>query len=282
MKTANKSLIQIHIAVFLFGLSGIFGKVISLPPLFIVLGRVFFSSIFLFIVIIFLKQSIRLKRKMDYWYLFLMGFILAVHWVSFFKAIQISTVAIALLTFSTFPIFTTLLEPYVFREKIKAIDMIIAIVTLLGVILIIPSFQLEHNLTQGAFWGVVSGATYAVLSILNKKYVKNYSSLVVAFYEQLIAMIILLPSIFVYKLVISVEEVVLLSILGVVFTAISHLLFINSLRGIKAQKASVISSLEPVYGIIFSILLLREIPSVKEIIGGVIILTAALYSTLKN
>ena len=165
----------------------------------IVLGRVFFSSIFLLIIILYLKKDIKLKQKKHYFYLVLMGVILAIHWSTFFKSIQVSTVAIGLLTFSTFPVFVTFLEPYFFKEKIKLSDIVIAIVTLLGVMLVIPKFELGNNLTQGVMWGIVSGFTYAILSMLNRKFVKEYSSPVIAFYEQFVATIVLIPFLFLQK-----------------------------------------------------------------------------------
>ncbi len=282
MYIKNKSLLEIHLAVFLFGLSGLFGKLFSLPSMVIVLGRVFFSSIFLLTIILYLKKDIKLKHQKHYFYLVIMGVILAIHWSTFFKAIQVSTVAIGLLTFSTFPVFLTFLEPYFFKEKIKLSDIIIAIVTLLGVVLVVPKFELGSNLTQGVFWGILSGFTYAILSMLNRKYVKEYSSLVIAFYEQFVATIVLIPFLFLQKPIFSFRDIILLIILGIVFTGISHLLFINGLKNIKTQTAGIISTLEPVYGIIFAIFLLGEIPTLREVLGGVIILSTVLYSTIKS
>ncbi|MGH4139515.1 DMT family transporter [Clostridium sp.] len=282
MNTKNKNLTQIHFAVFLFGMSGIFGKLLLLPPMIIVLGRVFFSSAFLFIFILYLKKDIKLKKKKDYLYLAIMGLILAIHWCAFFKSIQVSTVAIGLLIFSTFPVFVTFLEPYFFKEKIVKRDIVIAIITLLGVALVVPKFKLGNNLTQGVLWGILSGFTYAVLSMLNRKYVKEYSSVVIAFYEQFVATLVLIPFLFLIKPVFKPRDIILLVLLGVVFTAISHTLFINGLKNVKTQTAGIISSLEPVYGIFFALLIIGEVPTTREILGGIIILGAALYSTIKS
>lgn len=282
MKTTNKSLAQIHLAVFLFGLSGLFGKLLSLPSIIIVLGRVLFSSAFLLILMLYLKKEIKLKRQSHYFYLIIMGVILAIHWSTFFKSIQISTVAIGLLTFSTFPVFVTFIEPYFFKEKIKLSDIVIAIITFSGVVLVIPKFELGNNLTEGALWGVASGFTYAVLSMLNRKYVKEYSSSVIAFYEQFVATIVLIPFFFFEKPVFAPKDIFLLVLLGVVFTGVSHLLFINSLKNIKTQTAGIISSLEPVYGIIFAAFLLKEIPTLREVLGGIVILSTVFYSTIKS
>ena len=282
MNTKNRSLIEIHIAVFLFGLSGLFGKLIELPSIIIVLGRVLFSSLFLLLILTYLKQDIKLKERKHYFYLTAMGLILAIHWSSFFKSIQVSTVAIGLLTFSSFPVFVTFLEPYLLKEKTKFSDIIIVGITFLGVLLVIPKFKLENNLTQGALWGILSGFTYAILAILNRKYVREYSSLVIAFYEQLIATIALIPFLFLYKPEVHSKEILLLALLGVVFTGVSHSFFINGLKRVKAQTASIISCLEPVYGIIFATFLLREIPTLREMLGGIIILSTVFYSTIKS
>ena len=282
MDIKNKSLIEIHFAVFLFGLSGLFGKFLSLSPIIIVLGRVFFSSIFLLALMLFLKKEIKLKEKKHYYYLIIMGIILAIHWTTFFQSIQVSTVAIGLLTFSTFPIFVTFLEPYFFKEKIEKVDIITAIVSFLGVLLVVPKFELGNSLTQGALWGMVSSFTYAILSMLNRKYVQEYSSSTIAFYEQFIATIVLIPFLFLQKPIFQTTDIFLLILLGIVFTGISHLTFINGLKNIKTQTAGIISSLEPVYGIIFAAFLLREIPTLREILGGIIILGTVFYSTMKS
>lgn len=281
MNEKNSGLLEIHIAVLLFGLAGLFGKFLSLPPVIIVLGRVIFSSIFLAILIFFLKEDLRLKERKHYIYLVGMGIILAIHWTAFFQSIQISTVAIGLLTFSTFPVFVTFLEPYFFKEKLAISDILAAFITFLGVVLVVPSFQLSNNMTQGAIWGIISGLSYAFLSMLNRKYVREYSSSVIAFYEQFVAAIVLVPFFFVQKPVFQPVDIALLILLGVVFTGISHMTFIKGLKTVKTQTAGIISSLEPVYGIIFAAVLLGEIPAMREILGGIVILGTVFYSTIK-
>lgn len=277
----RKDLIQIHIAVFLFGLAGLFGKLVNQPALIIVLGRVFFGAIALFLLYAYRRQSIRLKNRKDYLWFSLFGLILAVHWLTFFHSIKISSVAIGLLTYSTFPIFTAFLEPYFFKEKLLWRDFLLAIITFTGVVLVIPSFELGNEMTQGAMWGIVSGATFAILSILNRKYVADYQGSLIALYQDTVASILLLPFFFILKPAISGMDLGLLVLLGFLFTAFSHTIFINGLQTVKAKTASVIASLEPVYGIIGAILLLAEVPSQQEIIGGLIILGATFYATYR-
>jgi drug/metabolite transporter (DMT)-like permease len=275
-------LFEIHIAVLLFGLAGLFGKLVNQPPAVIVFGRVLFAMAFLLPVLWYRKQSLRLDRATDYFALLLQGLILAVHWGTFFKAIQVSTVAVGLITFSTFPIFVTFLEPVFSKEKLRPADVILALVTFMGVLLVVPAFNLDNTTTQGALWGITSGLTFALLSILNRKYAKAYSSLVVAFYQDAAAAVVLLPFLFMPAPVMTLKDVLLLALLGIVFTGIAHSLFIKGLACVKAQTASIIASLEPVYGILAAALLLGAIPALREISGGVIILGAALYATIRK
>ena len=111
MKNNLKALFEIHFAVFLFGLSGLIGKMISLPPMLIVFGRTFFAVMTL-ALILKLGGNLFIKIQRNHFLLiFLTGIILAFHWFCFFYSIHISSVAIGLLTFSSFPLFVTFMEP---------------------------------------------------------------------------------------------------------------------------------------------------------------------------
>lgn len=280
-KNNNKGLLSLHLAVLLFGVVGIFAKVVNLPSTIIVLGRVFFSSIFLFCFLFFRKQKIGLHSKKDYLWMIGAGVVLAVHWTCHMQSIQSSTVAIGTIAFSTFPLFVTFLEPYFFHEKLKVADVLCAVVMLSGVIVMIPEFELSNSMTRGVLWGLGSAFTYAVLGLLNRRFTSTYPAAQVSFYEQGTACIVLLPTLFILKPMITVMDVGMLLMLGVVFTALAHTLFINSLKSVKVKTAGIVSGLESVYSILAAMLFLREMPGMKEIIGGIIILGAVFYSTMK-
>lgn len=281
MKEKTRNLIEIHIAVFLFGFAALFGKLINLSPVEITFGRVFIASIGLFLVLLVSKQKFKLKSDKDYFALLVIGGLYAIHWFTFFKSVQVSNVAIAVLTFSTFPIFVTFLEPYFFNEKIKLFDIITAVIAFFGILLIIPEYELKNNLTQGALWGIASGFTGGIVSVCTKKYVQKYSSLLITFYQFISCTMLLLPFIIFTKPAVQTNDILLLVLLGTVFTAISNTLFIKGMTHIKAQLASIITCLEPVYGIIFAAILLNEIPPSRTILGGCVILGAIAFGTLK-
>jgi drug/metabolite transporter (DMT)-like permease len=270
------------LAVFLFGISGLFGKLVDCPAIIITLGRVFFATVALLIILIYGKKKIKLDSGKDYFYLIVSGIILAFHWTAFFYSIQLSTVAIGLLTYSTFPVFTTFLEPYFFKEKFQPRNMLVALIAFAGIALVIPEYDFGSNMTKGAIWGILSGFSFALLQTMNRKFVANYSSLTVTFYQVGTASIVLLPFIFLYPITYSMNDMLLLVLLGIVFTAFAHSLFIKGLNTIKVQTASIIASLEPIYGILFAVILFSEIPSLRSILGGAIIIIASIYVSMKS
>ncbi|MCO6480508.1 MAG: EamA family transporter [Phaeodactylibacter sp.] len=275
----NRRLIEIHLAVLLFGLASLFGKWVALPAAIIVLGRVAFAVPALAAVLQLRGKSIVLNRKQDYLYLGLLGLLLAVHWVTFFESVKVSTVAVCLVSYSTFPFFTVFIEPLFFRERLSRRGLALSIIALAGVALVIPEWRLGNNTTLGVFWGVLSGLSFALLSVLNRKYVRTYSSLQVAFYQDLMAFLLLLPFWFILKPSPSAADWWLLALLGVVFTAFSHTLFINGLKGVPARTASIIATLEPVYGVIAAAVLLGESPGLRIVAGGVLIIGAMAYAS---
>ncbi|MFC2161692.1 DMT family transporter [Acidobacteriota bacterium] len=275
----KRSLAEIHVAVVLFGIAGLFGKWIALAPTIIVLGRVFFASIALALILLVSKQTLLFPKKSDYFLLISLGLLLAVHWTVFFKSIQISTVAVGLLSYSSFPVFTAILEPLFFKEKKQIENFVFALMCVLGIFLIIPKYDLNDTTLQGVLWGLAAGLTFSILTLFNRKLSQKYSSLVIAFYQDFFAALFLLPFFFFIRPALNLKNIILLCILGIFCTAGSHTLFIKGMKYIRAQTAAIISSLEPVYGILIAFFFLREIPTLRTILGGVIILAAAFFVT---
>jgi drug/metabolite transporter (DMT)-like permease len=276
----NKGIAQIHIAVFLFGFSGLFGKFLSCSPLYIVLGRTFFASIALFVYARFFAKTVLFEfGKKEIYFFVLQGILLAVHWWSFFLSIQISSVAVGLITFSTFPLFVTFLEPIFFKEKLNQKDILIAVAVFTGILLVIPNFNFADNITKGGFFGIISGFTFALLALINRRNARISNAIAIAFYQNLFASIFLVVPILTIQIVPpQFSDLPFLIFLGVFCTALAHTLFIKSLGFIRAQTASVIAGLEPVYGIFLAFFLLNEIPQTRTLIGGLIIIGTTVFA----
>ncbi|HXH03607.1 MAG TPA: DMT family transporter [Candidatus Competibacteraceae bacterium] len=260
---------DIHIAVLLFGLAGLFGKFLTLPALIIVFGRTVFAALTLSLALALGGATLRPRQGMAR--LALSGAVLVLHWFTFFHAIQLSSVAIGLLGFASFPLFITLLEPWTSGERLCPFDLLSAGLVSLGLVLVVPRFDLGDSLTQGLLWGIASGLSFAVLALLNRAS-RGESPLRVALWQNLWAALMLVPGLFWFGRWPMAAELGLLLLLGVVCTALSHALFIRGLSAVRAQLAGLITALEPVYGILFAFLLLGERPQPRTLLGGAVIL----------
>ena len=223
-------------------------------------------------------MSLALESGKSFLLLLVSGVVLATHWVTFFHAIQISTVAIGLIGFATFPVFVVFIEPLISGQKIRAVDLASTALVVVGLLLVAPAFSLADQGLIGLLWAIVSGATFAVLTLLNRHLVQGQPSMVVVFYQHSTAALCLLP--FVVHQPISLEQnsVWLLLVLGVLCTALPQTLFIQSLAVLKAQFVSVVTALEPVYGILLAMLILNEIPDLSTMLGAAIVIGAVILA----
>lgn len=277
----QRALLHIHLATLLFGLAGLFGKWLSIPAEWIVLGRAGIATVFLYTLMRIWKEPTALPKGKDRFAFIALGILLAFHWVAFFRGIQLSTVAIGLLTYGAFPLFTTFLEPLLLKEKWRNENLFYALLTVIGLYLVVPDIELSNQYTQGAIWGLASGASFALLTIVNRSQVQAYPSRLIALYQNGIAALVLLPFLWIRTGEIGITEMGLLVILGIVFTGISHTLFIAGMKEVRASTASILSNLEPVYGILAALILLREIPELTTIIGGTLIVGVSIMASIQ-
>ncbi len=271
-----------HIAVMLFGLAGVIGKFVTVSAILTTFARVFFSFVFLLIVMLVKREKIVLNNRNDYYLISFAGVVMAIHWFTFLQAIQMSSVAVGTITFSTFPLFVTFLEPLVYKEKLKLKNIVVAVIMFLGVLITVPEFTLKNQMTLAIIIGMFGSLSYAVLCLINRYFSKYYTGRTICLYEQGVASIVLLPSLFVVKINLTATDFIALVFLGIVCTAIAHSIYISSLKKVKVHTAGIISGLESVYSIIFALILLQEFISVKEFLGAVFILGIAFYASLTN
>ena len=278
----NRNILFLHIAVMLFGLSGVIGQFVEISSVMVALGRVISSSLLLFLIAIAKKDTLKLSSKKDYGLIILTGIVMAVHWTTFFQSIQVSSVAIGTITFSTFPLFLTFFEPLIFHEKLRRQNIFTAVTLMIGVIITIPEFSIENNTTVGIIWGMVCSFTYAIMTLANRYFSSRYTGRIICLYEQGTAAIVLLPALFMMKTQWRIPDIIGVAFIGFICTAFAYSLYVSAQKNVKAQTAGIISGMETVYGILYALLFLGEIPSGRELVGGAVILGVAMYSSLKN
>lgn len=278
----NKNILFLHIAVMLFGLSGVVAQFVKISAVMVALGRVVCSSLLLFLIAVVKKDALKLRSRKDYGLIILTGIVMAVHWTTFFQSIQVSSVAIGTITFSTFPLFLTFIEPFVFHEKLKKQSVFTAVVLFIGVLITIPEFSMENNTTVGIIWGMLCSFTYAVMTLANRYFSARYAGRIICLYEQGTAAVVLLPAFFIVKAGWQAQDIAGVAFVGFICTAFAYSLYVSAQKNVRAQTAGIISGMETVYGIVYALLFLGEVPSVRELVGGAVILGVAMYSSLKT
>ena len=266
------ALASLHAAVLLFGLAGLFGKWISLPAATIVFGR---TAVAACVLGMLLWRTAAGRRTFE-WRMAGNGAVLAVHWFAFFEAIQIANVATGLLGFASFPLFVLLLELALSHARTRGADWAIAGLVVAGLLVLIPEPRIDNRVVQGLAWGVLSGFSFALLTVSNRALAARRAPVAIAFWQNVCAAACLAPALAISPVWPDAREFALLLVLGVVCTALAHTLFIRSMRVLSAHTASVVAALEPVYGIALAAVLLDEVPDVRTLIGAVLIVGAVL------
>jgi len=265
----------LHVAVALFGFAALFGKWIALPATMIVLGRTLIGAATLALVLVIRRQRAGrpdLRTAIN-------GVILALHWVSFFAAVQVSSVAVGLLGYASFPVFVLLLERRLFRGG--GFERATALLATLGLAALVPDFTWSSDVVRGLALGLVSAFTFALLAVRNRRLVERMAPSRIALWQNVFAAACLAPVV-AFGAAVSwptATDAALLLVLGIACTGAAHTLFIASMRRVSAHTASVVAALEPVYGIALAAILLNEIPGARTLFGGALIVAAAVVAS---
>ena len=275
----QQSLLYLHIAVFLFGGTALFSKLVGLPALDITVYRTGIAAIALFTLLILQKKQITLDSMKDYGIAILLGVVVGIHWVTYFAAMQMAGVTVGIIAFFTYPVITVFIEPLFNKSVPKAKDMLTALVVIIGIVLLIPEISFGNQITLGIATGVFSAVFFALRNILHKNYFSHYSGPHTMLYQTLVACLMLCLFIEVPPGQVTQRDWLLLLLVGVVFTATPHALFASSLRHLSATTAGLISCLQPLYGSVLAFMLLHERPNVLTMIGGLMVVSAAVFET---
>lgn len=273
-----RALVALHGAVLLFGFAGLFGKWLALPPATIVFGRAAVASLALALLLPLFGERGAARGRFE-WPLAASGALLALHWLTFFQAIQTASVAVGLLGFASFPLFVLLLEATLGQRRLRRGEWAIAAVVSGGLLLVVPEFRWENRVVQGLAWGIVSGLTFALLAVANRALAARHAAGAIALWQNACAAVCLLPLVALSPVVPDARALLLLCVLGIVCTALAHTLFVRSLRTLSAHTASIVTALEPVYGIALAFLLLGETPPARTLAGAALIVSAAVWAS---
>ena len=282
MKSRQGSLVQLNIAVLLWGGTAMFAKGVALPVEHIICLRSLIAAAVLLLFLLAAKARVRVKPG-HHRVMALLGLVLCLHWLTLFQAIRISTAAVAILAFHTYPVFTALVEPFIFGERLKKADLALALGVFVGVLVMIPEISLANTTTQGIALSIVSGLFFMARNLMTRKYVRGYSGSALMFWQVLVTGVLLLPVLFLPG---SSEypprTVGLLLLLGVVFTALPQTLFSASMKNLSAKTVGILAALQPFYVAVLGYLIHDETVTSRTVVGGLVILACIAFETARN
>lgn len=253
--------LKLHLIVLIYGFTAILGKLISLPALELVWYRMLFAILTFYIYLKFTKEDLVVSRKVLL-QLFGVGAIIALHWVSFYGAIKVSNISVALGCFASTALFTSFLEPFFYRKRINSVEVIIGLVIIAGLYLI---FKFETRYALGILIALISAFLAGLFSVLNKKLVVNHRAIKISFYEMIGGLIALTIIMAVSGrgttqpfLIPSMSDFLYLILLATVCTAFAHTIQVEVMQHLSAYTVTLTINLEPVYGIAMAVFFFGE------------------------
>ena len=281
----RKAYLQMHISILLWGFTGIFGKAIEMNAVMIVWYRMIISAVALIPFMVKHKQFI-LPDKKRFASIIITGFVVCLHWLTFYASIKASNVSIALSCFASVSLFSALLEPLLYHKKINKQNIILALFVLVGIYII---FAFQQLYAMGIVLALISALLGALFTILNKIFVSNDEPAPVTFIELLsgfvflsILLPLILPAFNVSFQIPSTIDWVWLLLLSVVCTSVAFTLSLEALKKVSAFTMNLSVNLEPLYSIVLAIILFKENELLNNgfYIGAVIVISSVFIHSL--
>ncbi len=268
-------LLQLHVIILLWGFTPILGKLITLSSLDLVFYRLLISGVALYIFIRYKNVSLRMSAS-ALGEVMLMGFVVGIHWFSFYEAIKVSNVSMAMIGFATITLFASIFQPLLLKNKFYRGDLFYGIAILIG-LLVIVNYETYH--IAGILWGMGAAISGAFFGVYNGKLITKHPAVSITLLEFLGAIFtIIILRLFSYgNINFPIPEgsdIVYLLILSLLCTTIAFTWSIDILKYFTPFTVIITNNLEPVYGIVFSVLIFgqSELMSIPFYIGAAIIL----------
>ena len=278
--------IAMHLIIFIWGFTGILGKLIHLPALSIVWYRILIAFIAMFVGIKIWKLPMRIASRKDLWKTLGVGIIVALHWYTFYQSIYLSTASLGILCLSTVTLHVTWLEPLLMGKKISGQEFLMGSLVVIGIYIVSNDFSTREY--EALVYGLLSALFAALFSIYNAKLVQTVSASAMSLHEMGIGLVFLtFVLLFQGKLntdlfVMRFSDFMWLLFLGIVCTSVAFLVTIEVLKKLGAFTVSLSVNLEPIYTILLAVLILNEhtLLNKKFYIGAFIIISVLLLNAI--
>lgn len=257
----KKAFLQLHIAVFLAGFTGILGRLITLNEGMIVWYRLLFTAATMWILFWLMKKLKRIPL-VDILKITAVGFIAAMHWVTFYGSIKYANVSVALVCFSAISFFTALFEPLILKKRINWLELLLGLVTLSGIYII---FHFDTQFKTGIIIGLISAVLASLFPIYNREFLKRINVETMLTWQQTGGFLVLsaLLPFYLQKFPTETfnpgwENTGWLLVLSWFCSVIAFQLSANALKRLSAFTVNLTYNLEPVYGILLAFAVYNE------------------------
>ncbi|MFA7553207.1 MAG: DMT family transporter [Spongiibacteraceae bacterium] len=284
----TRSLLSLYLAAILLSCNGLFAKGIPLDSVSIAQLRSIVAVIAVLVLFSVQRKSWRLPSSSDYIKTYCLGALLGLHWITFFASMQVSTVAIGMVALYSYPVITVIIEPALDKKWPHLSDIFAALIVLIGVLVMIPEtsseggWQLNTTTLAGVGLGLISAVLFSVRNTLQRRLLTNIDASSSTLHQFLIIGVVLIPFVD-WESVSTFKPYNYAQIigLGVVTTALAHSLLVASLRHLSAKTVAMIGCIQPPVAALIAWLVLGEQPVLLVIIGGAIVLSVAVFETLR-
>ena len=262
--------------VVILGLTGVFGKLISLSAIHLVWYRMGIAFISIAIFLAFKKQLFSISIK-DFLGLLGVGALVTFHWLCFFESIKVSTVSVAVVCLATSSLFSALIEPFFFKRKFLFYEVIMGVLVVVALAFIMGT---ETKYFWGYFYGIMAALLATLFTLFNAKYINKVGAAKITMIEMLSGVIIISCILFfqqdytIFTTKISITDLTYLVILGTICTALVFVWLTEIMRHITPYSLIMAINLEPVYSIIFALLIFgdNELMSSSFYLGSCVII----------
>ena len=257
----KKALLQMHLAVLLWGFTGVLGRAITLDAVVLVWYRMLLTALFMIVILYYRKQWVAIAKQ-DLKQLILVGSLIAVHWVAFYGSIKLANASIALVCLSTASIFTTITDALLHKKRPNLRELLIGAIAIAGVTVMYVTPHQTEAATQlpNRNWGIICGVFAAMLSavftVLNKRIAAKYPARTMVFYEMCTGWLLMSLIVPFYmmstpdvRFLPSVWDWIWLIVLSLCCTVWAQSLALNALKHISSFTSTLSVNLEPIYGI---------------------------------
>ncbi|MEO1053790.1 MAG: DMT family transporter [Bacteroidota bacterium] len=290
----TRDYLQLHFIVLIWGFTAILGLLITIPAVEVVFYRTLIAFIALGIMLYFQRKSFKLGA-IPIIKMLLTGALIGIHWILFFQSARVSNASVSLTGFATCAFWTSLIEPMMYKRKIRMIEVVLGITVLIGLYVV---FQVGDEYLLGLVLAILCAILGAVFTVINGQFVYRYDAYMISFYEMIgafLVTVLFFPLYVAYysesgqlELSPTTMDWLYLGILAIICTVYAYSISVKIMEKLSPFTINLTVNLEPIYGIVMALLIFKDSEKMQPgfYLGAALILLSVfvypIYNKLKK